>query len=533
MRSGFRQSMAWLHTWTGIVVSWILYFIFVTGTLGYFDSEIDAWMKPELPRNTASVQTALHSAQQHLTLYGQDAKDWRIYLPISRTEPHLFLGYQQKNAEGKLVRTSLQIDAATGEVLKSRATGGGQTLYRMHYRLHYIPTKLAYYFVGVFTLFMLLGLITGIMVHKKIFKEFFTFRVNKGATSWLDGHNLMSVMSLPFHLMITYSGLVMFTFTYVPFVFNASYGFGDEGKKQFFDEYYKNSAPTEALGKTATMLPLTELYHNASVYLERQGNEQANYAIRIYHPNDVNSVAVFSPELSDASNDGSKLVMSAISGEVLSYQPHYSGVRRVHSVLLELHEGIFANLPIRWLYFLSGLTGCVMIASGMVLWTKKRRTKALNNPQGVPFSFKLTEGLNIGTIVGLPAAVAVYFLANRLLPLGLDARAQWEVHCFFITWLMFLVHGMRLTWQSKSQIAWYQQWLCASVLFLLVPVINGITTSRGLVASTLNADWVYVAFDLTNLSAALVCLFIANKVKGAAEQMPRAQPDKFNSEVTT
>ncbi|NOU51251.1 PepSY domain-containing protein [Pseudoalteromonas sp. JBTF-M23] len=532
MKSGFRQSMAWLHTWTGIVVSWILYFMFVTGTLGYFDSEIDAWMKPELPRNTATVQTALRSAQQHLEHHGQDAKDWRIYLPISRTEPHLLLGYQQKNAEGQLVRVRQQIDAATAEVLQSRATGGGQTLYRMHYRLHYIPTRLAYYFVGVFTLFMLLGLLTGIVVHKKIFKEFFTFRANKGASSWLDGHNLMSVMSLPFHLMITYTGLVMFTFTYMPFVLNASYGFGEEGKKQFFDAYYKNAAPTEASGKPATMLPLTQLYQNASVYLERQGNAQANYAIRIYHPNDVNSVAVFSPELSDASNDGSKLVMSAISGDVLSYQPHYSGVRRVQSVLLELHEGIFANLATRWLYFLSGGMGCVMIATGMVLWTKKRRTKALNNPQGMPFSFKLTEGLNIGTIVGLPAAVAVYFLANRLLPLGLEARAQWEIHCFFITWLMFLLHGMRLTWLSRSHKAWYQQWLCTSVLFLLVPMINGITTQRGLVASMLNADWVYVTFDITNLAAGLVCLFIAQKVKSTSKQVLPVQRGKLHSELT-
>ncbi len=49
MKSGFRQSMAWLHTWVGLLVSWLLYFIFLTGTLGYFDSEIDQWMSPETP----------------------------------------------------------------------------------------------------------------------------------------------------------------------------------------------------------------------------------------------------------------------------------------------------------------------------------------------------------------------------------------------------------------------------------------------------------------------------------------------------
>ena len=49
MREGFRQSMAWLHTWTGLIVAWVLFFVFVTGTAGYFNYEITRWMEPERP----------------------------------------------------------------------------------------------------------------------------------------------------------------------------------------------------------------------------------------------------------------------------------------------------------------------------------------------------------------------------------------------------------------------------------------------------------------------------------------------------
>ncbi len=28
----FRQSMAWLHAWSGLVVGWVLFAVFVTGT---------------------------------------------------------------------------------------------------------------------------------------------------------------------------------------------------------------------------------------------------------------------------------------------------------------------------------------------------------------------------------------------------------------------------------------------------------------------------------------------------------------------
>jgi len=49
MKDFFRQSMAWLHTWVGLLLGWVLYFMFVTGTAGYLDTEIDRWMMPEAP----------------------------------------------------------------------------------------------------------------------------------------------------------------------------------------------------------------------------------------------------------------------------------------------------------------------------------------------------------------------------------------------------------------------------------------------------------------------------------------------------
>ena len=46
MFSSLRQSMAWLHTWFGLVVGFVL-IVVVFCSLSVFDREIDRWAIPE------------------------------------------------------------------------------------------------------------------------------------------------------------------------------------------------------------------------------------------------------------------------------------------------------------------------------------------------------------------------------------------------------------------------------------------------------------------------------------------------------
>src|SRR3954465_11672759 len=85
MRNGFRQSMAWLHTCSGLGGGWVLFAVFVTGTASYYKPEISRWMQPELrqsgdlgPEATArAAERAIVYLQQH----AQEARSWFITLP--------------------------------------------------------------------------------------------------------------------------------------------------------------------------------------------------------------------------------------------------------------------------------------------------------------------------------------------------------------------------------------------------------------------------------------------------------------------
>src|SRR5688572_26069054 len=82
---GLRQSMAWLHTWSGLLVGWVLFFMFVTGTFGYVNAEVDRWMKPELPMPAPPPPAAelLPAAEARLRAVAPDAESWAIHFPGS------------------------------------------------------------------------------------------------------------------------------------------------------------------------------------------------------------------------------------------------------------------------------------------------------------------------------------------------------------------------------------------------------------------------------------------------------------------
>lgn len=228
MKQGFRQSMAWLHTWTGLLVGWVLLLIFMGGTASYYRDELSRWMRPELPTTTVSSAVAMRSAERYLQTHAPDAQSWNITLPDARTPVVTMYWQNPAPPPGKtLSRRELYgnaiIDPATGNPISARDTLGGDFFYRLHFDLHYLPVVWARYIVGFCAMFMLVAIISGVITHKKIFKDFFTFRPGKGLRSWLDFHNVSAVTALPYHAMITYTGIVTLMFMYLPWGIKAQY----------------------------------------------------------------------------------------------------------------------------------------------------------------------------------------------------------------------------------------------------------------------------------------------------------------------
>lgn len=484
-RQTLTQAYSWLHTWGGLVFGWVLFPVFLTGTLAVFDKEIDGWMRPELAQHALDPVAATQRAVDYLQAKHPTASAWNIGLPNERS-PNLTVSAGEQRRGG-----GTYLDAETGEPQQVRDTAGGGFFFRFHFTLN-MPRNIGIWVVGLAAMAMLVALISGIVIHKKFFKEFFTFRPAKGQRSWLDAHNATGVLALPFHLMITYTGLVIFYLIYMPAAMDALFD-GDReaatramrggGGEQHEQRRGQGDAPRgergneqharepRGIAEPAVLTPLAPVLAHAErvmgplsgLSIQNPGRSDARIEVRPVLGNRI--------ELTK----GQSMVFDGVTGAVVR-QPNESRASQLtQRVMAGLHFAQFGGYPMRWLYFLCGLASCAMIATGLLLFTVKRRRR--HDSEGVLGArlYHAAERLNIAVVAGLALSCIAMMWANRLLPAELSQRSGWEIRVFFAVWLLSLAHAIARPWLN----AWREQLGLTAALCIGLPLLNLAGESRG------------------------------------------------------
>lgn len=498
---GFRQSQSTLHTWSGLLLGWLLFAVFVTGTIAFYREGLNRWMRPETAQVTDPMRVVA-GAQRHLQAKAPDAKSWSFYVP-DRDAPGAFVNFRPQPKAGEAPRRGRRGDqtliGADGEPVKVRATRGGEFFYRFHFDLYYMPVIWARWLVGIAAMFMLVAILTGVVTHKKIFREFFTLRRGKGQRSWLDGHNATAVLGLPFHLMITYTGLVTLMVTLLPWATIAAF---DDDKK-FYEALYPEAPEVERANKPAPLVDLTRLVRDAETRL----GGAAGY-VEVSEPNDAASrVTVYLASRAQLSARTPKVTYDGTNGALVWRSPPAGGASVTAGAMIGVHAGRFADHWLRFLYFLCGVAGSVMVGSGLVMWTVKRREK-LPDPARPHFGFRLVERLNVAAVGGLPIGIAVMLWANRLLPTGMADRAGWEVHCLFLAWgasaVLAIVAPPRANWVALTGLT--------GVLLAALPIYNVVATDQGVFAALARGDGLIAGIDAALIVFGIAFLAIARRV---------------------
>lgn len=526
MKENFNETMRWLHTYSGLIVGWLLFAIFVTGTSAYYKNEITLWMQPEFHKSKQSDKTLDIAINKAIEKIERNDKV-SVTLPNSRSNL-LALRVESSNNKEQTNKRKRRVpptyyDASSGEKIEETTkTAGGNFLYRFHFELYELPRSVGRWIVAIATMSMFVAIITGILIHKRIFKDIFTFRPKNNTRGWMDAHILPAVAALPFLIMITYSGLILLTGTAMPWGIKAYFGDNYRAYKQEYIKLYSvNNKELEAkrvtLTNTKKELHKYEYIETKNIITKETLNSIIKKANEIW-PNNIGSFTIIKKKDKNAIVEVSPRVATTLFNykmqrEVATYDARSlslldnsilpsleSTVLNTNTALRALHEAKFADSTLRFVFFVSGILGIILVGTGLVLWTQKRKKK---NALKKSFGFWLVEKLNLGTIVGVILALAIYFMANRVISIDEANRRDLEINVFFLAWLFSYIYAFL----RNTNKAWKEQLLLTAILFLSLPIINAITVLDSL-SEVLTRDSIFIYFDIFFIFMALVCLLI-------------------------
>ena len=547
MFQNFRLAMTWLHTWFGLALGFVLMVVFFFGALSVFDREIDRWAIPQsrfAPQPMPSFDKVLRPVFESMQPTKESiermkdkvdgpmperfdtVRRWGAYTTHRDPVLGLFAGYVVPNAKDPEdgVWGNRTIDPRTGAALPDdRLKVGSRFFYPLHYSLNFHWKNLGTWIVGFAALMMLVALASGVVMHRKIFREFFTFRPRKTTQrSALDLHNMTGVVALPFHFFFAFTGLVIFAGIYFPVSHTQLEPLHELHEKI---EAQETGLPHDRAGVAAPLASVDAMVAEAQRRWAAQGMAGEVGFLALQHVGDANRYVSIYPAGTDRiALVGNGIHFKASTGELLREDPPKSAVDGVNTFLTGLHLQHFRHWLLRWFYVLGGLAGCVCIATGFLFFVEKRKKQhARAGSQGA----RVVDALAVTTVTGMLIAALGILIANRLLPEALPAgwppRGDLEQYAFWGAWVLAMAHAF---WRSapvaqgRMAPAWREQCWAIATMAVAAVLLNWVTTGDHLLKTLGAGYWPVAGVDLFILTGAALAVVAARKLGRRARVVP-------------
>jgi len=450
------------HSWLGIILSGALMIIFLCGTLSFFKTNIHAWEQYHQQEKVLAEDILSPAEIAKIIMvrnYNIPADHRMLLLFPSEESPQYQAIFKTEESNGDHKRYRLYFDPETGAELDAASSRFylANFLYKLHIDLN-LPAGTQ--IVGIVSLLFFVIVFSGILIHlRKMIKYFYQYRMNKAKDTYLDGHNLIGVTSLPYTFIYALTG-VMFNLS---ILFQAGFGYlVFNGDLEALAETTGFSAPsnieltgqpmewqhiTPAIAHANQQLPGTKVYL-AKIY--GFGDKNAQMQLRLVNTNSVTERLTLDYPLNNYIDVSQTHVMD-------------NPVQGAYHVLKQLHYGSFGGVTLQFIYFFLGLGCCYLILSGNLIWLEKRAMSRKENQQrSLGFVRAMTLCLSIGCLI----SVAMCFVATRFLP---DTLAKSEVlpYLFSAGLILSFIHALSLRSSRKVMV---QQAVLAGVLFSICPI---------------------------------------------------------------
>lgn len=429
MRTDIVKVYKAVHTWVGVIAALFLFIAFYCGAITMFKEPLAHWSAPASGLPPApSLEEAPGLVGLVLQAHPEARGSYTVHLELSRTSPARVTWALRNPAGGHHDEPRIfgaSLDSSGGLVVKELISSPVSRLVDTLHRQVGLPIDehVALPLAGAISLLYFLALVSGVVILLPTLGKSL-FQLRAGARSvrrfWLDAHNALGFLSLPFHFVIAFTALV--------FAFHDEfYALQDKvlysGRMERPARTGSPSVKKDADG--GQMLTPVELRER----LAAQAPDFHLLRIEYFRsPSGALGARVFGDDVRHMLR-GPTFGLGTVdprTGALISTD-YFPGRQPADLALVtaffSLHFGNFGGTPIRWIYVALGLSGAFLFYSGNLLWLEARRKRSSETsagpvlqPRSTRFLASLTVGVCLGTISGVSLTIA----AARWLPLSPD-----------------------------------------------------------------------------------------------------------------
>jgi enterochelin esterase family protein len=415
MRSDVVRLYKVVHTWTGIATGMFLFIAFYAGAITVFAEPLARWASTPTPAGLTALAQSDELIARTLAARPDAAKEFTLHL--GETED---LWARLTWRKGKDDKAPWSADLSPGGDLRlaqSHRSNLADFIDNIH-RTAGIPgaNDIGETIMGVVSAVYAVALVSGLIVLlPSLVKDFFALRIGPNLKRmWLDAHNVVGVISLPFHIVIALTAVV---FCLHEQLYDAlDYVVYDGGLKSAMAA----SNPFNAIKKDerpAPMLPVNALLDRVKaaspsfVPVEMRFRNAGSRGA---------SVQVWGHDERYMTRGMGFAVVSPVTGEIANtdYLPGREGTwTGIVATFFALHFGTFGGDIVRVCYFLLGIAGAFLFYSGNLLWIESRRRteRRHGSPVDQKTSTRMMSAATVGVCLGAICAISMTILMAKWL----------------------------------------------------------------------------------------------------------------------
>ena len=502
-----------LHAWIGVVSGLFMFVVSLSGVFALFGDEIRTWedetVRLSVPYEPIPILPRLADYVEELEQEG-DITFLTMTMPDGMRPFYQLYATIKPAAGGKSLTLERRWNAETGDVLPERGHGLSHWLVEFHRNLM-LPERLGRALVGLAGMLLLMSILTGIVTHRKMLREMFTWRLDRSVRlRWQDSHKVLGVWGLPFHIMIAFTGAFLgLLVVLLPVTAMISFK-GDQAAVIAAVQ----GPQVEASGQPAEMVPIMAAWDTASRAVGRTPE-----ILLISHWGDRNSVYKFLYTPQGKLVRRAHVHVSGSTGELMGVRlTDRPGVAsRVAAAVTPLHYATYGGILLKLLYALLGIGLCVLIATGLMMWLERRLH---GNAGTAPIAFyRFLSRLTVGVTTGVCLASVAVFYGDKLIVSAPEDRLFWTGAIYFATWGAAVGYGFLRANEYRT---------CKEVLgttafgLMGIPYLNTFLTGDPIYRSIASGHDYVAGVDITSLilglTLAAALLYVPDQRPGALRE---------------